>query len=614
MREQQVRVIDRAEFRGGVHLVQDDVTVETVDLTVTFSSRVGWPGNVNQSIEHVHGAGDVVFAQGDDRLTCREIDIAMTTDESGTMRPTVANALGDVVAQQGTRSIRARDKLVMDFGPRREQVAAEAESEGGRAVDRSSIALQRLRAYGEVAVNDPGQSLDVSAETLDCGFNGAGDIETAVVTGLEHRPASVRLEDFTVAGRRIDLNVPDEWAEVPGAGRLTLRSNKNLDGQRSSEPIPIIVTWTEHLRYQGRENRALFTGGVHATSQSGTTFDCDRLLVEFDDVPQEVKGSGLVGAGFWYDLLGQVAEKLPPEIRESAGIRRSGENGDLENRFAKEPVYILATGSAVALTSEIDPDSGEVVTRSRISGPKLSVNLREEVSKLLIEGAGTLLLEDYRARPDGSTRGVATTNSKNVVPQAGGLPGGLLSESDSGPSTTLIEWKHTMWYDFSIDQTRFEGDVELKHFSGAALQRMFNQVAAPSGSDAGALGGGNQSAGRRTFLRCDLLTVDFLDREARRKQGADQRMGQISAGALRQFDARGAVQLQDESEGLTLWASQVIYERPRQILVIHGSPQQRARIIKSEPGRLPTQLTVVQLNYDLATGKFQILDPGLTGQ
>ena len=46
-----------------------------------------------------------------------------------------------------------------------------------------------------------------------------------------------------------------------------------------------------------------------------------------------------------------------------------------------------------------DPQTGKLQSRSRISGPKLTVDLRPEVSKMLIEGTGYLQLEDFREKP-----------------------------------------------------------------------------------------------------------------------------------------------------------------------------------------------------------------------
>lgn len=610
----QRRVLDRAVFVGKVRLHQADMSLHADALTLTFGQKRGLRDS-SGIVERVAAQGHVVMTQGADRVTCREIDVALTVSPDGRTVPQVATALGDVVAENGGTVIQARDKLVVDFETVA-RVSSPADGAGTGVADvepgpevavpdtgaqpaehkvsrRYESVAKRLRAWGEVIVSDPAQALDLSAEKLDCSIANGRDIETAIVEGLTDRPASVRLDTFTVIGRRITLSVPDENAEVPGAGRLTFHSRKDLDGRKVAEPIPIAITWNDRLEYRGSENRAVFSGNVHAASEMTTTFDCDRLLVEFDDVTyttDEGTASSPRGrpqapeptASDWW-IFQEIVARLAPASRERKRVQ-------MTSRFSKEPAYILATGNAVALTSEIDPVSGLIKSRARISGPRLSVDLRPDVSKMVIEGPGNLLLEDNRpARPG------------DALADRG--PGGLFDVSrDAGPSNTLIEWDDLMWYNFAIDQTQFEGNVSLKHFSGAELMRIRGLSAE---------GSAEVPAGRATFLTCDALTLDFLDRDERARRPADRRMGGLSADRLKQFHAKGSVVLQDESEGLSLTADRLIYWKDRELLGIYGSPRRRARIVTRRPGQLPNQVSVERLFYSLATRKLEVSKPGL---
>ncbi len=570
------RVLDRASFTGNVAMQQDDTRVQADIINLQFAKQsAAWGGQAGRAgIEQLVGRGSVLMTQGSDRITCNGIDVALTTDADGRSQPLTATATGDVVAVQGERTLHAKDKLVVDFAP-----VVEADV-GAR---KAGTEVNRLRAYGGVTVFDPVQRLDLSAEELDCTVVDGREIGKAVVTGAAEGPASVRLDTLTVAGRLITLDVPDQWAEVPGEGRLTLLSGKDLDGRKVSKPVPIIVTWKDSMKYRGRENRAVFKGDVHATSETTTTFDCDQLLVEFDDPPKPVAEDNKVRE--WGILR--------PFVDVAMG-RDKARDGRLAGRaFAKEPAYILADGHAVAVMSELDAQSGELASRSRIAGSRLSVNLRSEVSKMLIEGAGTLQLEDFRPG----------TSSGSLTPRTGSDFFGM--DRDSGPSKTLIEWRDRMWYDFSIAQTQFEGNVRLKHFSGEALQRIFQ---GPEESNA------KLPQGRSTFLTCDLLTVDFLEREARGRNDSDKRMGRLSSERLRQFHAAGTVVLQDQVEGLSVTAESVIYEQPRQILAISGTKQRKAHIVTQKPGKLPNQVTTESLFYNLATGNLELVQTTVRGQ
>jgi hypothetical protein len=328
------------------------------------------------------------------------------------------------------------------------------------------------------------------------------------------------------------------------------------------------------MKYQGRENRAVFSGAVHAYSQTTTEFDCEQFLVEFADVaagpaPDDKRQDWWI----FQDILDSVG-------RDKGDAKPDPARGG----FAKEPTYLLATGGAVALTSQVDPVTGKLKSRARLAGEKLSVDLRPEVSKMLIESPGTLLLEDFQP----------AAASKQATGK--GKPGLFEMDERSGPSKTLIAWQEAMWYDFSINQTRFEGDVTLRHFSGAGLERALGQAIGDSA---------NADAGRSTYLACDVLTADFLGRQQRAHRAEDRRMGRLSAAQLRQFQAIGSVEIQDEGEGLYLNADRVVYERARDILAIHGSTQRKAQIWVQKPGELPTHVKATRMFYDVKTGRVE---------
>jgi hypothetical protein len=64
---------------------------------------------------------------------------------------------------------------------------------------------------------------------------------------------------------------------------------------------------------------------------------------------------------------------------------------------------------------------------------------------------------------------------------------------------------------------------------------------------------------------------------------------------------------------LQLWADDVIYERPRELLAIHGSAARKARVIQRRPGRLPNEVIVGRMTYNLATGEIELQRPGFRG-
>ena len=410
----ELRILDQTKFTGGVRMRQDERRLSADTLTLDFAPSEGRHQR-HQHIERMRGAGGVVLAEGSDQLICRELDTLLTVDARGKPVPLTATAVGEVAATQGERTIEARDKLIVDFelvslppppfdlmkayaaaaaaGEDVEQIDWEARRRAHEADSRPKAGVKRLQGFGGVRVVDPTQGLDLSAEELDCNVVNGREIEVATIKGAEGKPASVQLGSFTVTGQPVRLNVPDQWAEVPGPGHLTFRSYKDLDGRRLAEPIPIAVTWEEGMRYRGRENWASFAGNVHAASENETEFDCKKLVIEFDDVKPTVEGEP-PSADWWIfqdlaDQLSREGQNKPGPLRDSAS-------------FSKEPAHIVATGGVTAKGADYDEVTGELKSRAQIRGPKLSVNLRQEVSKMLIEGPGDLLAGGFPTRGRGA--------------------------------------------------------------------------------------------------------------------------------------------------------------------------------------------------------------------
>lgn len=598
------RVMDRAVFTGGVQLLESDTQVNADSLTAYFGSL---RGHDRQDIDRVEARGHVVLSDQKDRLSCDEMDLELSVDGRGRTIPLSAEARGHVEAQQRRRLVSAKDKLIADFEmverppppfdmdkARQMAVAAgvdprsvdwEAKQKEHESKRRTETGVKRLRAWGKVKITDPAQNVDISAESLDCSLVDGREIAAATLEGSEAEPASALLSTFAVTGKQVRINVRDEWAEVPGAGRLTMYSKKDLDGRRLAKPMPIVITWSDWMKYQGRENRSVFAGHVHAASGTNTTFDSSQLAVEFDEVaPAEAQ---VEPSRDWWIFTGLM--------KELAGEPSGDGDFIMRRKFNKEPAYILATGQAVAEMSELESGGEKLRSRARIAGPRLSVNLRKEVSKMLIEGAGYLQIEDFSPADPAARSDRAPQNELFTL------------ASGDGPSKTLIEWQQSMWYDFSIRQTRFEGQVNLKHFSGRELERIF-------GPAAGAVAAAAGNPGRSTFLKCDALTTDFSGRDNSTTVSTDDRLGRLSANDLKSFRAAGNVTLQDKTEGLSLTSADLIYERDRSILFVQGSSSLKARIVLQRPGEYPTPVEVERFIYNLKTKSVEISRPEVSGR
>ena len=600
---EELRLLERATFTGATRVQQEDFSLESDELALTFGVRRGWLGT-KPAMESLTATGHSTLIRGHDRIVCDELKAQLQTEGNGRNTPRVVIAKGNVVANQGERTISAKDELAVEFG----MLEPAGDPIGGSlppadANREPQLAARRLRASGGVKVIDP--KVEVRAADLDCTLDANQQIVTAVVNGSPEESATIRSEGSSVTGRHIEWFGPDERAEVPGEGRLTLRSANDLNGARSrdEEGVPIAITWTERMRYSGRENQAVFVGKVHATSAETSTFDCDRLTVEFEPAPDgsvsrtpsenEPRTRGIA------DVLQRVASATAAianaEPASTSAAVSPGQGVSPKRSMSVAPKRqiesILASGNAVAVATEMDSATDQIRSRARISGPRLSVNLRPDIQKMRIEGPGDLLIENFEERR--ATPPVAT--QLVTAPAKRGL---LTLNDDDGPSKTLIRWKDSMQYDFSLNQTRFEGDAELKFLSGGELDKLFQRPSAAA-----------KSGGRFTYLKCDTLTADFLGKEGPKRSREDDRMGRLSASDLRQFEASGAVQLQDETEGLSILADRIVFERARRILSIDANEPRKARLVKQQPGQLPYQVTVSRLVYNLATGQVELSQP-----
>ncbi len=584
------RILEKAVFEGYVTITQHGMRMSADRLVATMDEEEAIR-NDRLALRRVQGFGRVDLRQDNDRLNCNEIDLILTTDGNGQITPAQAIATGNVQATQARRTISADDQLIMHFqridkaAPPFDVLKAHqrAVADGvdittvdWTAVRRShesrrhtEIAAKYFKASGHVTIHDSKQELDVSAKQIECEVSNGREIDSAKVLGGD-TPATVRLGTFTVSGREIELEVPDQWAQVSGSGRMTILSRKDLNGQRVDEPVPISISWRDRMIYQGRENQAAFVGAVRAVSREDTSFECKELVVEFDDVKPAPPAARKLD---WWILNG-IADVIYSIADEQQPDERTGD------RFSKEPAHISATGRAIAETKERDPVTKEVIRQARLVGPRLSVNLRQDVSKMIIEGAGHLLLIDERGRKNGKP---ATRKKREGL--------FALNQATSGPSSILIQWRDGMLYDFSIDQTRFDGDVQLRYYRGG-----MEQLLAASQS---------QDNSNLTYLGCDVLTIDFL-RGPRVTGQPRSRMGRIGSQSLRQFQARGQVQLTDDTEGIWIIADELTYERDRSGLIIQGTFQEPARVTTrtSASGRL-SEARCESGFYNLKTKKLE---------
>ncbi|MCC7293672.1 MAG: hypothetical protein IT449_16565 [Phycisphaerales bacterium] len=527
-------------------------------------------------------------------IVCKRLEVDFDPS-ANRVTPVQARAFDAVAASHDTGRLTADERMVFDFQTHRqtvqgqldvlaEYVAARRRGVEPESIDWSArredarrrtheverVALRKLTALGNVVALDEPRRLDIKAQRLECTLNDAQEIESALVVGAADAWAHVMLDTLTVDGPSVSFALTSKDAGVSGAGRMSFLSAKDLDGKPVDPPIPIHISWTQSMAFVGRDNLATFLGTVHAASEAHT-FDAERLDITFQDRAPDAAAE--TPKRDWW-VLADAMKQLTGEARKPATLPGSQE-------LNKEPVLLAATGRVAAVMSNEDPASGRILNRAQLKGPDLTVDLRVGSSAMNVTGEGTLLIEDYEVKERSSV----------VAPQQKGF----LSIGDaSDRSQTLIQWHRSMRYDFEKDQAEFDGTVHLQYLTGPYLvQQAELGLPPPKEGD----------EGRDTGLDCGKLTVDFATGEGASASAS----GGFDTRRIRQFRAVGDVRINDPQ--IVLAASDLIYHRASQQLLIRGTKQVNAELYVQKPGAAPFTWRHQEMSLNLETLEARVIEP-----
>lgn len=626
-----------AVFRGEVAFDQPGQSMQADQIDITFSPPKAEPAPTERGVaaETLLAVGNVRMTNDESVISCDRLEVDMTTDDVGRNVPRVGRASGNVVARQGKQEIRAADQMIVMLESLPKPVTQEerdrleaaakacdytAESPEWQQVEtrlasRRRMLVRTLNARGDVTVRDPGESVDVAAEVLDCAFDDEQQISRALVMGSRDVPAHVSMSDFYIRGPQINFRLSDQTAEVPGAGILRFFTKQDLSGRRVDEAVPVVVTWTDRMSFRGQMNTGLFSGSVRAVSE-GTILDCRELTLRFENIPEERSEPGLQASGpdsRW--IAGPVIDLLKDrDERKSQASAAS-----LSRGIRKRLVHLHAIGDAVIASSEYDkpvhqmgpfsaimagimPDvlvqpqqppaqeAQRLLSFVRINGPRITADLDNE--HMVVEGAGHLLVLDYRppAARSASNAPAGSTGVESSV--AGSLRGG-------GPSQTVFAWQNSMSYLNRRNVAVLDNKVVMKHVAGSEVA-MPEQVAAAMKVDVRNL---TAAKSRRAELTCENLVVEFARNRAREGQG---QASLSSATELKSFQASHRVRMQENSRAVE--GELVTYDSGAGLVRIQGSPQLPAWIadIDEKTGAVPGSWRGQELEWNLNTGVVKV--------
>jgi lipopolysaccharide export system protein LptA len=628
--------VKQAAFRGGVHMKQGDQSISADEIIMSMDVPKDARSLVGP-LKAVRATNDVTLVQARDEIRCDKLNVTMGEDESGRNVPKSATADGNVTARQDKRHIQAKDQMSVIIAPiRQAPTTTQAAQALAAAVDpaqlakvkelaavrgikpaeidalvrakgldldalkafavskkidpelvlklvrprkpKSRLGIIEMSAFGDVVAVDPAQKLDVQAEDLHCSMPDGKTIERATLMAKPNEKARAEFGDYVINGHRVLIDMPRQYAEVPGDGWLRFLSHQALDGRRVDEPVPIEVKWSKQMRLEGRRNTGEFEGDVSASSQA-SEMKCDRLLIDFVDLPPEEaeKARKVISPDRW-----QILDKLlgrKPKPKSSAD--------PLSQRFDKKPIGIVGTGDVVVLSSIYDKqDAKRLLSRMRIAGPKLTVDLRNE--QLDVIGQGSLLIEDYRlpTQRDGAARAEPSAPKDPLMANLSGR----------GPSQTAFTWTNSMTYYLGRNLAVLDRQVSMIHLGGGSLA-MGDDLAKAMNLDVSKL----RMRGREATLTCDNLTVEFLRNDRKGKQAA--MFEQVGAAELKRLIATGNIYLEDT--GKSLVGEELTYYRDKNEITVRGSPGNDARLFEQDEktGELKRFLVVPMIRWNRTTGE-----------
>ncbi len=528
-REQKRReVLKRAWFHGDVSITRGKERLAADELAVTF----GLPspdGGLADYIQHLNMAGHVRLQRGDEDIVAGRLDAEMILTPQGRNVPRTVDAEGGVRVRQVDREIRAEQMRVV-LG----EVSKGSAPASGRDLEvlgDARLGIERLRAAGDVYVEDPSRNLKIRRTgTLECSFRQGNQLVRASIAGLAAgKPARVRYDDFAVHGDKIEIDLDRESIDVPGPGKAWMVTRQDFTGRKLQEPAPVKTTWQGEMQFRLARNYGVFTDQVHSESQT-FALDCDKLTIRFARVPpvRERKDKDLVER-IW--LLGEIAgDKAELKVQEPTQAVRD----------RKRPAYVVAEGKAQATHIERLPDTaegepGQLLSRLWVSGNQIVADLARE--QMSVPGAGALVIEDYRFDLPGRTE-----SARQAALGRGPLMTTLRNE---GPSQTAVTWKNSM--DFFVDRglVAFDRDVSMVHRSGQAmvLRDELSKAMGISQDDVRRLG-----QGRTATLSCGNLLLDI--RTTDDAAPSDSVSTPIRETHLKRLIAKGTVHLQEGAKSL----------------------------------------------------------------
>jgi hypothetical protein len=414
-------------------------------------------------------------------------------------------------------------------------------------------ALDHLWTEGRVKVHQdpakPGEKgVVIEGDTLEmkCNRDGKDGNELEVHGDL----AKLVMDKMYIIGPTVNIDQIDNKAWVRGAGAMQMDSNTNLQGEPINRTVPLVVTWTDKMFFNGVY--AEFLGGIQA-EQENARMACQNLQVYFDRPISLKEGNRSDQPAKVRNLIGDQDVRVEDCTRDTRG------------NYVK---YQLLQGSVIQMnTVPRDEDDPRAATSPeanevRLSGPG-TVRLFQRGSANPVEPT---------ARP---STPVASAGRPAAAPQSSGRPG-----QGGGPNDemmlTYVSFLKRMDGSSKSNTVKFWEYVRVLHMP-------CNNPRIPIDLDAILARGLPE---RAMYLRCDQLKVNNQPEHGRPNQ---------------QMEAHGSVTVQAREFHAS--AEDMTYNEQKDQIIFIAGPYGTAKLSKIVPGRPPETLEGRKIIYIRSTGR-----------
>ena len=442
--------IKDAVFHGSVKVEHPQFDLLTDRLAIQMKE----PGKGQQEPQLIEATGHVAAtARGQSGQPPLDIDtknlaITFAPNAKGKALPRRMLASGEVKTHQAGKRLEA-GLLDVTFGePSKKPAKPDTKDDTKEPKEKNAadrLAIERLLAEQDARITIESPRTLITAQRIE------GDSLKGIMQliGTTEAPARVEREDDSLTGKQITFQEADQFVTVSGPGTAEFITQGEAPKPKAPAPPPqrLKINWLHAMDFNNRTGLANFHGQVVAGSDRGvdvSRFQSSDLTLELDPIDPRQKQPDLKGI-FAPDEKTKTA--TPP-----AAVTVPAAADPKKDKAPARMVRKMTATEKVVFEAEqwADRVGGKLGTRFRLTGPLLTFD--NVTGKLIVTGAGTMQIEDYRAKGKAD-------DAKTATKKADDKPASPVAFVGQG--VTLFLWQSSLIIDATHNDVRMDKEVKM---------------------------------------------------------------------------------------------------------------------------------------------------------